>query len=322
MRSTRLRVLPAVAGVGVAITSLALAGCSWIADGEDTATTSTSAPTATTQPPALEVLDPGAEPRQVLRLRFVEGDSATVDLASDLKIAAVDGPAAIDPPPIVQTVRFDVDRADVDRAEVSFEVTGVTIDDPLGTLEAEELLQLTAALDAMVGLRGTGTIDRRGEFSSFTYDVPDGLDPAVTDALDQLEQDVTTMGVPLPEVPVGLGARWRARNTIEANGVRTEQVTTYEITAIDGDGVGYTAAVDQSSPPQDLPDRNLPAGTTARLLAATARGDLTGTLRLDAVVSPAELTMSGQQKVEVTDRSGSSTTSHDIDVSASVRPAP
>lgn len=306
-----------------------MAGCSWITDGEDTATATsapapmpTPTPTPTTQPPALEVLDPGAEPRQVLELRFVKGDSATVELTSDLKIVDVDGPAAIDPPPVVQTVRFDVDRVNADQADVSFEVTGVTIDDPLGTLEAAELVQLTAALDAMVGLRGTGTIDRRGAFSSFAYDLPAGLDPDVTDALGRLEQDVATMGVPLPEVPVGIGARWRARDTIDANGVRTEQVTTYEITTIDGDGVGYTAAVDHSSPPQDLPDRALPSGTTARLLAATARGQLTGTLRLDSVVSPAELTMSGQQKVEVTDRSGSSTVSHDIDVTASVQPAP
>lgn len=311
-----------MAAASLAIASVTTAGCSWIGGGEDGAST-TSAPTpTTTPPPALEVLDPGAEPRQVLALRFVEGDSAVVELASDLKITEVDGPAAIDPPPVVQTVRFDIDRVNDDRADVSFEVSGVSIDDPRGTLEDRELVELTVALDAMVGLRGTGTIDRRGEFSSFRYDLPDGLDPEVTDTLGRLEADVATMGVPLPEVPVGVGALWRARDTIDANGVRTEQVTTYEITAIDGDAVTYTAAVDQSSPPQDLPDRSLPAGTTARLLAATARGQLTGVLHLESVVSPAEMTMSGQQKVEVTDRSGTSTVSHDIDVRASVQPAP
>lgn len=305
----------------MAALSLAVTGCSWFGDDQDATSTTTAAPT-TTLPPALVVLDPGAEPRRVLELRFVEGDSATVALTSDLKITDVDGPIALDPPPVVQTVRFDIDRVDADEADVSFEVTEVKIDDPLGTLGGDEVTELTDALDSMVGLRGTGTIDRRGQFSSFRYDLPDGFDSTVTDTLDQLEQDVATMGVPLPEVPVGIGARWRARDTIEANGVRTEQVVTYEITDIDGEAVSYSAAVEQSSSTQDLPDRTLPPGTTARLLAATARGTMVGTLQLGSVVSPADLAMSGQQKVEVTDRSGSSTVSHDITVTASVQPVP
>lgn len=316
MHSTRLRALTAAAAL-----SLAVAGCSWFGDGQS-ATTSTAAPTTTTMPPALEVLDPGAEPRQVLELRFEKGDSATVAITSNLKITAVDGPTALDPPPVVQTVRFDIDRVHGDEADVSFELLKVEIDDADGTLSDIELIGLTVELESMVGLRGTGTVDRRGELSSFRYGLPDDLDAAVTDTLDRLEQDVASMGVPLPEVPVGEGARWRARDTIEANGVRTEQVITYEIATIEGETVTYSATIEQSSPAQDLPDRTLPSGTTARLLAATARGQMTGTLLLGSVVSPAELVMSGQQKVEVTDRSGTTTVSHDIEVMASVQPEP
>ena len=319
MRSIPLRSFALVGALGI------VAGCSWISDGADTATstsTTVAIPTTTAVPPALEVLDPGAQPRRVLELRFVTGDSATAELASDLKITEVDGPTVLDPPPVVQTVRFDIDAVNGDEADVAFEVQGVKIDDPAGTLDRAALFELTAALDAMVGLKGTGTVDRRGQFTAFRYDVPDGFDIDAADTLDQLEQDVATMGVPLPEVPVGVGARWRARDTVEINGVRTEQVITYEISAIDGERVSYSAVVEQSSPTQDLPGRTLPAGTTARLLAATARGRLTGTLELGSVVSTAELVTSGQQKVEISNAAGATTTSHDIDVTASVRPAP
>lgn len=301
---------------------MAVSGCSWIGD-DQSATTSTNAPeTTTTAPPALEVLDPGAEPRQVLEVRFVEGDSATVAFASDLKITDLDGATALDPPPVVQTVRFDIDRVTADEADVSFEVTGMKIDDAAGDLDDAALIELTVALHAMVGLRGTGTVDQRGQFSSFSYDRPEGFDAAVDDTLGRLEQDVARMGVPLPEVPVGVGARWRARDNMEIDGVRTEQVITYEVTAIDGEAVSYTAAVEQSSPTQDLPDRSLPPGTTARLVAATARGQMTGTLLLGSVVSSVEFSMSGQQKMKITNKSGSTTISHDINVTASVQPVP
>lgn len=308
----------------MAAVGLAVSGCSWIGGGQTATTTSTppAGPTTTVVPPALEVLDPGAAPRRVLELRFVEGDTATVALTSDLKISEVDGPTVLDPPPVVQTVRFDIDRVTGSQADVSFELTGVKIDNAAGSLSDAALLELTAALDSMVGLRGTGTVDQHGTFSSFRYVLPEDFDATQTDTLDQLEQDVASMGVPLPEVPLGVGARWRARDTIRANGVRTEQVVTYEITAIDGEAVAYTATVEQSSPTQDLPDRTLPAGTTARLLAATARGQMTGTLQLGSVVSTAKLLMSGQQKVEITNRSGTSIVSHDIDVAASVQPVP
>lgn len=307
----------------VAALSVVVTGCSWIGDNEDTPTsTIVAAPTTTTVPPALEVLDPGDEPRRVLELSFVEGDSATANLTSDLEIAEVDGATVLDPPPVVQTVRFDIDGVSGDEADVSFEVMAVEIDDPDRTLDEADLLELTTALDAMVGLEGTGTVDRRGAFSAFRYDVPDSLDAATTDTLAQLEQDVAAMGVPLPKVPVGIGARWRARDTIRVNGVRTDQVITYEIGAIDGESVTYSATVEQSSPAQDLPDRTLPSGTTAELLAATARGQMTGTLQLDSVVSTATLVISGQQKVEITSASGVTLASHDIDVTASVQPAP
>lgn len=316
--------LPLVRALTIAATlSAVVTGCSWIGDGESSPTSTTvAAPTTTAVPPALEVLDPGAEPRRVLELRFVEGDTATAQLTSDLKITDVDGVAVLDPPPVVQTVRFDIDRVNGDEADVSFEVLSVKIDDSAGTLDDTTLVELTVDLYAVIGLKGTGTIDRRGQSSAFRYDVPDDFDAVAVDTLDQLEQDVAAMGVPLPEVPLGLGARWRARDTIRVNGVRSEQVITYEISAIDGETVSYSATVEQSSPAQDLPDRTLPAGTTARLLAASARGTMTGTLQLGSVVSMADLVLSGQQKVEITDAKGSSTVSHDIDVTASVRPVP
>ncbi len=318
MRSTPLRSFAVAAALGIAV-----GGCSWIGDGGDTATSTTQAvPTTTAVPPALEVLDPGAEPRRVLELRFVEGDTATAELASELSIVDVDGAAVLDTPAVVQTVRFDIDRVNGDEADVSFEVLGVRIDDPTGKLDRAGLLELTAALDAMVGLGGTGALDRRGQFSAFRYDVPDGFDANAADTLDQLEQDVAAMGVPLPEAPVGVGARWRARDTLQVNGVRTDQVITYEITAIDGETITYSAIVEQSSPTQDLHDRTLPAGTTARLLVATARGQMTGTLELGSLVSTAELIMSGQQKVDITNATGTTTASHDIDAIASVQPAP
>ncbi|MEO6988505.1 MAG: hypothetical protein ABI239_07645, partial [Aquihabitans sp.] len=138
MRSPRLRAL-----IVVAAASVAVSGCSWIGGDQSTTSTTTPSATPTTAPPALEMLDPGAEPRRVLELRFVEGDSATVAFASDLKVTDLDGATAIDPPPVVQIVRFDIDGVTADEADVSFEVTGVSIDNDAGTLDDTAILELT-----------------------------------------------------------------------------------------------------------------------------------------------------------------------------------
>lgn len=270
----------------------------------------------------MELLDAGEAPRRALLLQFEQGDTATVDLTLDTRVEQVDGdsPQTVDPPSIVQTVRFDVDEVQDGEAEISFEVLAARVDPADDSLAGDAEQQLDEALEPVIGLGGSGTVDDRGRFSRFSYELPPDLDPAVADVLLRSEQQVAGLAVPLPEEPVGTGARWRTTSAVSIDGFRTDQVVTYEITAILGDSIAYTATVEHSSPAQDLDRPGLPAGTTARVLAATARGRLSGTLHLGSVLSPSDLILTGQQMVELESSAGTETVTHNTDVVITVRP--
>src|SRR5690606_8419408 len=142
---------------------------------------------------------------------FVPGSTVDLEFSMDIHLTQrrsdTESPQVLGPPITRQTIRLSVDDVDEAGATVSFEVLDAGIDPTDTLLTDAQILQLTAALQSAIGLRGTMTIDPRGAVRSITYD--DGtLSTTASTQLYSLDDGLASVVPVLPAEPIGRGARW------------------------------------------------------------------------------------------------------------------
>ena len=257
----------------------------------DPTTTSTTAEstTTTTAPTEIErasitLEEPGAEPRQALRLQLEEGDTSealmTMAMSTTMEADGEPLPGG-DIPPIQITIRSEVtevdDEADTITTRFSYADADIVDDGTVDPQTAEAMRQGLSVLDQ---LSGTTTINSRGEPLSSELDVPDDVDPTSRQLLEQVSQQVETLTVPLPEEEVGVGAVWRAETTSDLGGIETVLGVTYELKELDG--TRYVLAVDyeQTASSQEADFEGAPedAVVTVDEYLVTGAGELIGDL--------------------------------------------
>lgn len=254
---------------------------------------SSASPPPSTDNVVVELVDPGAEPRQQMRLDPEVGASTTVEMRMTMAMeSTVDGRAApaVEIPPMVMGMTLTVDEVAPERLSLSYTYDSVSLDgpDPGGVADV---------LASMEGLAGTITTTRRGAYLEGDVTAPSGIDPTVASMLDQFEQQMSSMTVPLPQEAVGVGAVWQATTGFEVNGVSTVNTMTYELRARDGDTYELGVEIDQ----QILPATSHEGGTTLDILegANSGAGTMSGTLRLP-IATRAQSQLAGSMLLEVT----------------------
>jgi hypothetical protein len=143
------------------------------------------------------------------------------------------------------------------------------------------------------GRRASATIDARGRIE--LVEPTAGTDPAPgAHTRREVLQILAESVVPLPEEPVGVGARWRVTMLLGRGAAMVNQVATYELVAIEKSGAWrIRATLAQDGENQMVTDPALPQGVTAELVALVWRAE--GELQ----VSPTALTpLAGKLAVE------------------------
>lgn len=293
-----------------------VSGCGFFDQTDSSA--GTTPPNTTVPNP--EVIDPGQAPRKILRLALEEGTTTTAELTLDLDLVAEPGPdqLVVDNPTVIETVTFTVDEVRQNEADLSFGFTDVAIDRTGSDLTDEEYLGLLVGLQELVGLGGSATVDEQGRFLDIRYRTAEDTDPGVASMLDQFEDQISTLVVPLPSQPLGIGGSWRARSQSTVAGIAMDQVATYEIIDIDGGLVSYRVTSSQTGSEQDLDPTGLSDGTTARLVSANVSGTGTGTLDLSRAVATSETALSGTQELSITENGSTRTSRQQVDVRLAV----
>lgn len=181
----------------------------------------------------VRMLDQGAEPRQLLRYAFVEGSTDVVDIDIDMSMGmAVDGVEMMtfDLPMGMRTTTTVTDVYEDGSARVEFaisdwDLSGMT-----------ELLGEAAGMADMAMLEGLGgwmVVDPRGAVLEQGFDVPEGASIQMAPQPGQMTSQIA----PLPEEPVGIGARWESVISSAVPGFDMEMSATSEIVSMDGDVV-------------------------------------------------------------------------------------
>lgn len=259
---------------------------------------------AATGRPVVTLLDPGAEPRRMLRYRLTPGAEETMVMRTNMTIETKtnDIPApVVEYPTVAMSLRLRVLDANApDQARYEFSLESVAVDDAPGR-EPELVATLRQHFQDLAGMTGSASIDARGFNWNARMEHPRGRDttPAIRQMIDSAAQGMERMSAPLPEEPVGQGARWELRQTIEQNGVTLQQRTLFELRELDGQRGVLATQITQRADRQPMSITGMPAGA-AELLSLDSTGSGRLHFDLDRLAPRSTLTIRSDYSVRVT----------------------
>ncbi len=257
---------------------MALVACSFlsaVARAEQAVATASkgSAPTVT-------LVSAGTAPKRTLRFTPKKGLKktliTTMTMGVEMKIGSSSPPAQTMPP---IEMAFDLTVTDVAasgdiRYEFVLKRPRVVADK---TTPKEVVEAMTGAVKTMTGLKGYAVISDRGFTKEADVEVPDEASPQTQQLVASLKQSMTQLTAPMPEEPVGVGAKWDTMTTIENSGFSLQQTATSELVALKGSKATLKVSVAQTAKPQKI----TASGMTADLEAYAASG--AGTTQIDLV---------------------------------------
>ncbi|HEV2208947.1 MAG TPA: DUF6263 family protein [Verrucomicrobiae bacterium] len=223
---------------------------------------STPAPGAAAMPGTVQikVLQPGAEPRSVLRLHVQPGDkqsvTMTLKMGMEMKMGEMQTPMKL--PAMNMNMDVAVESVSAD-GEITYRVTlgDTTIaEEPGAPPQMADVLK--TALGGTKGTSGSFKVTSRGVSQGNDMSLPAGANPQLGQAIEQMKQSLTTMAVPLPEEPLGPGARWEARTQTKSQGITVDQTATYELVSAEGDVLKIKSNATQHAANQKIESPSMP----------------------------------------------------------------
>lgn len=242
----------------------------------------------------VSLIDAGAEPREPLRLRLTAGQEQAMVMTMRMGMAMQVGPNAMPKtalPPMQMTMALRVREITAEgdiRTEFSLDKIDVL---PEGGTDPAVVEQLRGVLTTMNKMSGTSTVTPRGIVKSAEFNIPADINPQVKQTMESMKQQINQLSVPFPEEALGVGAKWTVTANLEQQGMKLQQVATWELKAREGDVIKLANSVVQTAAPQSIAAPGMPPGASVSLERLSSTG--AGTTELDLTrVSPLQGHMS------------------------------
>jgi hypothetical protein len=226
----------------------------------------------------IKLLEPGKEPRKVLRLHPKPGDTQSLEmnmnLGLDLNMAGIAQPMKV---PGMKML-LDLKVKDVS-SDGTIECETVVNGFEIATEPASPLADLMKnSLGGLKGLTISGKYSNQGVDLGGDMKLPSGTDPQARQQLEQMRDSLKNMTSPLPEEPVGVGAKWQVKLQIKSQGMTMDQISTCELISLEGDRYTTRSEVVQTAANQKIQNPAVP-GLKMDLKKMAGKG--TGTSSLD-----------------------------------------
>jgi hypothetical protein len=229
----------------------------------------------------VKLLDPGAQPRTPLRYKFQANRTEKMVMEMSMAMAMEMGDQKQPETQMPATrMTMTVNSKEVSPEgdlyyEFEFEQAEVLPEPGANPMMVNVMKQ---QMSSMQGLSGSATVTSRGFIRDVEIKAPPGIDPQVRQSIDQMRQSMDQMSAPLPEEPVGRGARWQVTMPVETSAMKLTQIATYTLSEIQGDKVKFDITIKQSAPPQDINAPGAAPGGKVSLESLKSSG--TGTVEL------------------------------------------
>jgi hypothetical protein len=278
---------------------------------------------ATGEPSFVKVLDAGAEPRATLRYTISDAYKSRMDMSMRMGMTMnIDGMALpkIDMPAIVMGADMAVTQISPAR-DITYKIafTGMDLQGTEG-VDPSLVAALRPLGEDVKAIQGSATVSERGINKDVNFDLSKITNPQLKQMMSSLSSSMENLSMPLPEEPVGVGARWEVRQSVAVNGMQTFQRVELELVAFDGATATLNAKITQTAPAQAIKSPDMPPGAEAYLKSLSGSGAGTMTLRLDNLIPTSSVNMQTVTAMEV--KFGGQTQSMNIDMTMKIDIAP
>ncbi|MEG4418108.1 DUF6263 family protein [Microcoleus sp. LAD1_D5] len=247
-----------------------------------------SAPVRNSKTPQVELLNPGVEPRQQLRLKpAINVKQTTVmTIKMDMDISASGRSSAAAKIPVsVMTFETKVTKIDPNGdIYYEFAYTNADIVGDTGNTQPAALNAMRSALKNMVGVKGSFIMDNRGFHKGGDIILPEGSDNNVKQMVRQMSKSLEQLASPLPAEAVGKGAKWRVSSSSNFSGINVNDIATYELASWQDGVASLNVSIEQQANPQNITSPQLPPGATLTLKSFASQGRGAATMRLDRLI--------------------------------------
>jgi hypothetical protein len=198
----------------------------------------------------VELISPGAEPRQELRFKPTVGNKEITNITVNTDInTSVDGKAVpaskITIAITLNTVVSKIEpNGDIDY-ESSFSDVNLI---GKSTLPPEELNNLRTQIQNLNKLKGSVIIDNRGYTKKFNVVTPQDLEPSIKQMLDQISSTIEQSTSVFPKEAVGIRAKWRTISEEDFSGIKFKQIATNELVNIKDGIASLKISIEQQAP--------------------------------------------------------------------------
>jgi hypothetical protein len=199
----------------------------------------------------IELLSTGAEPRQELRIKPVAGTKELANMKIDIDMAmSVEGkslPAFKMPATVMKT---DVVVTKVEpNGDIHYEFSYKDVDIQGDTsLPPAAISQMRGEIKKLAGMKGTAVIDSRGQTKQANFSLPPGANNTLKQYIDQFSNSMQQLSTPFPQEAVGVGAKWRANESVNVSGMTVNQNALYELVGIKDGVATLNITIEQQVP--------------------------------------------------------------------------
>jgi hypothetical protein len=262
-----------------------------------------SAPAVNSKPFQTELLSPGVEPRQQLRLKPNLGIKRTTTMTVKTEMGVSVGEKSINPtkvPTMVLTIETQATKIDANgdiHYEFSYanaDIGGDTSDLPTAAVDS-----MRSAVKKLVGLKGNFIMDSRGSNKGGSFTLPKDADNSVKQIVENMSKSLQQLASPLPAEAVGKGAKWRISFPSNTGGMNVNQTAIYELMDLQDGVATLKTSVEQQANPQNLTLPQLPAGSTMAVKSFRSQGQGEVIMRLDQLM-PVRSVVSINSNAEMT----------------------
>lgn len=238
----------------------------------------------------VKLVEAGAEPRAARKYAFAVGKPERRTLT--VRQSMQQGPKKQDQPPISVTADFVAKDAKPTGAKLEMKVVKVELADK-EKLPPQVAAQAAEELKAFSGLAATFEVGAHGEIGELAL----AGDPKMTregaaEIVALFGQIVELIAPPLPEEPIGVGAKWEASEEQDERGVKATSKRTVELKDVSGEGGTALVTLEKKVPRRVVQER---AGMQV-MASVDATGSYTFAFRFDRVATK----VTGEQTTVIT----------------------
>jgi len=270
----------------------------------------------------VKLLEAGSEPRQALRYKFKAGRKDK--LVMDMKMTMAMSGAFNQPEMVLPVARTTMEINSVSVSNegdlrYEFKVTDATVPDKesanpmmVQTMETE--------LKKTVGMSGWAVVTPRGFTKDAEISVPAGASQQLKQLVDNLRQQVKQLSSPLPEEPVGVGAKWNVIMPLNTDALKLTQTAEYKLTNFEGNKGKLKIQVAQHAKKQKMNLPNLPPGSSATLKSLKTEASGNAEFDLTQPVPKSDMKLATKMDMQVNAQGQSQNIITDMKIDIKIHP--